>query len=59
MDASSAIYMPERRRIIVRGSVMGMGFRLWMRNVARCLSLVGSCNVLADGTVEAIVQGER
>lgn len=59
MDPNSAIYMPERRRIVIRGSVMGMGFRLWLRNAAQSLSLDGSCKLLDDGTVEAIVQGDR
>lgn len=59
MDAKSAIYMPERRRVVIRGKVQGVGFRLWLRNVAQSLSLVGSCRLLDDGTVEAEVQGDR
>lgn len=59
MNANSAIYMPERRRIVIRGKVQGLGFRLWLRNVAQSLSLVGSCRLLDDGTVETHVQGDR
>ncbi len=59
MNPKSAIYMPERRRIVIRGKVQGVGFRLWLRNVAQSLSLVGSCRLLEDGTVEAEVQGDR
>ena len=53
------IYVPERRRIVIHGKVAGVGFRLWLRNVADTLSLSGSCRQLADGTCEPIVQGER
>lgn len=59
MNAQSALYMPERRRVLIRGKVQGMGFRLWLRNVAQSLSLVGSCRLLEDGTVEAQAQGDR
>jgi acylphosphatase len=53
------VYMPERRRIVIHGKVQGVGFRLWLRNVADSLYLYGSCRQLADGSCEAIVQGER
>jgi acylphosphatase len=59
MNAKSAIYIPERRRIVIRGKVQGVGFRLWLRNVAQSLNLVGSCRLLDDGTVEAEAQGDR
>jgi len=52
-------YVAERRRIVIQGKVDGMGFLLWLRNVANSLSLVGSCRLLEDGACEAIVQGER
>jgi acylphosphatase len=51
--------MPERRRIVVRGKVQGVGFRLWVHSVASSLSLVGSCRNLPDGACEAVVQGDR
>jgi acylphosphatase len=53
------IYVPERHRIVIHGRVQGVGFRLWLRNVADSLNLVGSCRQLTDGTCEAIIQGER
>ena len=53
------VYVPERQRIIIHGKVEGVGFRLWLRNVANTLALNGSCRQLSDGTCEAIVQGER
>jgi acylphosphatase len=53
------VYVPERQRIIIHGKVQGVGFRLWLRNVANTLALAGSCRQLDDGTCEAIVQGER
>ena len=53
------VYIPERHRIVIHGKVQGVGFRLWLRNVASSLSLVGSCRQLPDGACEAIVQGEK
>ena len=53
------VYVPERQRIVIFGTVQGVGFRLWLRNVANTLSLAGSCRQLEDGTCEAIVQGEK
>lgn len=53
------IYVQERQRILIFGKVQGVGFRLWLRNVANSLNLVGSCRQLPDGSCEAIVQGER
>ena len=57
--ARTDIYLPERHRIIIHGSVAGVGFRLWLRNVANSLNLMGSCRQLPDGSCEAIIQGER
>jgi acylphosphatase len=53
------VYVPERQRIVIHGKVEGVGFRLWLRNVATTLTLSGSCRQLPDGTCEAIVQGEK
>ncbi len=53
------VYVPERQRILIYGKVQGVGFRLWLRNVADSLYLYGSCRQLEDGSCEAIVQGER
>ena len=57
--ANLDIYLPERQRIVIYGKVAGVGFRLWLRNVADTLALAGSCRQLEDGTCEAIIQGER
>lgn len=53
------IYMPQRQRIVIHGQVQQIGFRLWLRNVANSLALVGSCRLLDDDTCEVIVQGEK
>ncbi len=53
------LYVPHRQRVVIHGQVQGIGFRLWLRNVANTLALVGSCRLLDDGTCEAIVQGEK
>ncbi len=49
----------ERRRVVVQGKVQGIGFLLWVRNVATSLELAGSVRALPDGSCEVIVQGER
>ncbi len=53
------VYVPQRLRIIIHGKVQGIGFLLWLRNVANALALAGSCRLLGDGSCEAIVQGDR
>jgi len=53
------LYVPQQQRVLIFGKVQGVGFRLWIRNVANTLSLVGSCKQLPDGSCEAIVQGEK
>ena len=57
--AKMDVFVSERHRIVIHGKVEGVGFRLWLRNVANTLSLVGSCRQQEDGTCEAIIQGER
>ena len=49
----------EGRRIEIRGTVQGVGFRLWLRNVANSLNLAGSCRQLPEGPCEAVIQGEQ
>lgn len=50
----------ERRRIIVRGRVQGVGFRFFARDLATRLGLTGFVRNLSDGrSVEAVVQGPR
>jgi len=49
----------ERRRIVVRGRVQGVGFRLYVRDLAQRMGLSGWVRNLPDGrSVEAVVQGE-
>jgi acylphosphatase len=51
--------MKELRRIIIHGKVQGVGYRFFATRVARRLGLKGSIQNQRDGTVEAIVEGEK
>lgn len=46
-----------RRRVVVHGSVQGVGFRFAAAQEARRLGVVGSARNRFDGTVEAEVEG--
>jgi len=46
-------------RIIVSGRVQGVFFRQEAKSVARNLKLAGRIRNVADGKVEALVQGEE
>ncbi|MDH4065257.1 MAG: acylphosphatase [Acidobacteriota bacterium] len=46
------------RRFVVSGRVQGVGFRFFAADAARREGLSGSVRNLADGRVEAIVEGE-
>ena len=48
----------ERRRFVFRGRVQGVGFRATAQGVAEGLGLGGFVRNLADGSVEAEVEGE-
>lgn len=48
----------ERRRIIVSGSVQGVGFRSYAKRLAERLSIVGTVQNLDDGSVEIVAQAE-
>ena len=52
--------MSERvtRRIIARGRVQGVGFRYALRREAERLAVHGWVRNRADGSVEAVVQGD-
>lgn len=46
-----------RRRVVVRGRVQGVGFRLSCARRARALGLSGMVTNRPDGTVEAVFEG--
>ena len=47
-----------RRRVIVHGSVQGVGFRLSIARAAEVRSLCGWVRNCDDGTVEAVFEGD-
>jgi acylphosphatase len=49
----------ELRIIRINGKVQGVGYRFFATRVARRLGLKGSIENLRDGTVEAVVEGEK
>jgi len=53
-DGAAAVV---RRRVVVRGRVQGVGFRMSCAQRARQLELGGSVRNRADGTVEAVFEG--
>ena len=44
--------------LIISGSVQGIGFRKWMKQQAKRLSLVGWVKNRDDGAVESVLQGD-
>ena len=48
----------ETRRIRVKGHVQGVGFRFALRDEAERLGVTGWVRNCADGSVEALLQGE-
>lgn len=48
----------KRARVVVRGSVQGVFFRVETRDRARSLGLAGRVRNVPDGTVEAVFEGE-
>jgi acylphosphatase len=49
----------ELRAIRIHGKVQGVGYRFFATRVARRLGLKGSIENMRDGTVEAMVEGEK
>lgn len=47
----------ERREVVFRGRVQGVGFRATMRGLAQSLPVVGWVRNEPDGTVRAQIQG--
>jgi len=49
----------ELRHIYIHGKVQGVGYRFFATRVARRLGLKGWIQNNRDGTVEALVEGEK
>ena len=49
--------MPTRVRLVVHGSVQGVGFRFSANNAATDCGVTGWVKNLVDGTVEIVAQG--
>ena len=45
-------------RIVVRGQVQGVGYRMWLQREALTIGLDGWVRNRRDGSVEAVVAGE-
>lgn len=50
--------VPIARRFVVRGRVQGVGFRWFVQDAATRAGATGWVRNLADGSVEALVEGE-
>jgi acylphosphatase len=48
----------QRREVIFRGQVQGVGFRYTTRQVATRFQVVGFVHNQSDGTVQLVVEGE-
>ena len=51
--------MKELRVLKIHGKVQGVGYRFFATRVARRLGLKGSIQNQRDGSVEALVEGEK
>jgi acylphosphatase len=51
--------MIVRRRVRIHGRVQGVGFRYFTVGVARGMEVAGTVANRADGTVEAVVEGDE
>ena len=49
----------ERREVVFRGMVQGVGFRYTARAIARNHAVLGFVRNLADGRVQLVVEGQR
>ncbi len=50
---------PVRVRVVVRGRVQGVFFRVEARDRAESLGIAGSIGNLPDGSVEAVFEGDE
>jgi acylphosphatase len=50
--------MPVRRRVVAHGLVQGVGFRWALARAAETRGVAGWARNRADGTVEAVFEGE-
>ena len=48
-----------RRRVVVKGRVQGVFFREWTRRTAERRAVAGWIRNRADGTVEAVFEGDE
>ena len=48
---------PIIRRVVIRGRVQGVGFRMWVEHEAQARGLAGWVRNRRDGTVEAVFAG--
>ena len=51
--------MTIARHLVIHGRVQGVWYRGWAVDTARSLGLAGWVRNRRDGTVEAVVQGDR
>jgi acylphosphatase len=52
-------HMKEQRHLRIHGKVQGVGYRFFATRVARRMGLKGWIENNRDGTVEALVEGEK
>lgn len=48
-----------RAHLFIEGRVQGVFFRVWTRNTAESLGLTGWVKNLANGRVEAVIEGSK
>jgi acylphosphatase len=58
-DAPAAAPVLETLRLVITGRVQGVGYRAWLQEEAMELELDGWVRNRADGSVEALVHGDK